>query len=106
MNDYTYRLWSRIGGDRFNRGRDWGTLPQTTSFLKRLVAAYKKWRERAVAIRALERLSDRHFADIGIARAQIREGVEGLVGRNGRTRKDTGTTTAEVSATACCATSS
>ncbi len=105
MNDYTYRLWSRIGGDRFNRGRDWGTFPQTTSFLKRLGAAYKKWRVRAVAIRELERLGDRQLADIGIARAQIREVVEGLVGRNGHPRKDTGTTIGEVSATACCATS-
>ncbi len=99
MNDHTYGLWSRI------RGRDWGTFRQTTSFLKRLVAASKKRRERAVAIRELERLSDRVLADIGIARAQIREVVEGRVGRNGHPRKDTGTTTAAVSATACCATS-
>ena len=104
MKDYTYH--PAYAGDRFNRGRrDWGTLPQTTSFLKRLVAAYKKWRERTVAIWELERLSDRELADIGIARAQIREVVEGLVGRNGHPREDTGTTTAEVSATACCATS-
>ena len=103
MKDYTYH--PAYAGDRFNRGRDWGTLPQTTSFLERLVAAYKKWRERAVAIRAFERLSDHQLADIGIPRAQIREVVEGLVGRNGHPRKDTGTTTAEVSATACCATS-
>ena len=103
MKDYTYH--PAYAGDRFNRGRDWGTFPQTTSFLKRLVAADKKRRERAVAIRALERLSDHYLADIGIARAQIREVVEGLVGRNGHPRKDTGTTTAEVSATACCATS-
>ncbi len=104
MKDDTYHLWSRNGGDRFNRGRDWGTFSQTTSFLKRLVAAYKKWRERAVEIRELERLSDHLLADIGIPRAQIREVVEGLVGRNGHPRKDTGTTTAEVPATACCAT--
>ena len=103
MKDYTYH--PAYAGDRFDRGRDWGTFPQTTSFLKRLVAADKKRRERAAAIRELERLSDRHLADIGIARAQIREVVEGLVGRNGHPRKDTGTTTAEVSATACCATS-
>ena len=104
MKDYTYH--PAYAGDRVNRGRrDWGTLPQTTSFLKRLVAAYKKWRERAVAIRALERLSDHLLADIGIPRAQIREVVEGLVGRNDHPRKDTGTTTAAVSATACCATS-
>ena len=103
MKDYTYH--PAYAGDRFTRGRDWGTFPQTTSFLKRLVAAYKKWRERAVAIRELERLSDYLLADIGIPRAQIREVVEGLVGRNDHPRKDTGTTTAEVSATACCATS-
>ncbi len=103
MKDYTYH--PAYAGDRFNRGRrDWGTFPQTTSFLKGLVAAYKKWRQRAVAIRELERLSDYQLADIGIARAQIREVVEGLVGRDGHPRKDTGTTTAEVSATACCAT--
>ena len=51
-----------------------------------------------MAIRAFERLSDHQLADIGIPRAQIREVVEGLVGRNGHPRKDTGTTTAEVSA--------
>ncbi len=49
------------------------------------------------------RLSDHQLADIGIPRAQIREVVESLVGRNGHPRKDTGTTTAEVSATVCCA---
>ncbi|MFB3089432.1 MAG: hypothetical protein ACE10E_14170, partial [Acidiferrobacterales bacterium] len=59
----------------------------------------------AVAIRELELLSDRLIVDIGIPRAQILEVVEGLVGLNGHPRKDTGTTTAEVSATACCATS-
>ncbi len=72
---------------------------------KGIVTDGEKWRERAVAIRAFERLSDHQLADIGIPRAQIREVVEGLVGRNGHPRKDTGTTTAEVSATACCATS-
>ncbi len=103
MKDYTYH--AAYAGDRFNRGRDWGTFPQTTSFLTRLVAGYKKWRERAVAIRELERLSDHYLADIGIARAQIREVVEGRFGSFVLPRKDTGTTTAAVSATACCATS-
>ncbi len=65
---------------------------------KGIVTDGEKWRERAVAIRAFERLSDHQLADIGIPRAQIREVVEGLVGRNGHPRKNTGTTTAEVSA--------
>ncbi len=72
---------------------------------KGIVTDGEKWRERSVAIRAFERLSDHQLDDIGIPRAQIREVVEGLVGRNGHPRKDTGKTTAEVSATACCATS-
>ncbi len=51
---------------------------------KGIVTDGEKWRERSVAIRAFERLSDHQLDDIGIPRAQIREVVEGLVGRNGQ----------------------
>ncbi len=43
---------------------------------KGIVTDGEKWRERAVAIRAFERLSDHQLADIGIPRAQIREVVD------------------------------
>ncbi len=56
---------------------------------KGIVTDGVRWRERAVAIRAFERLSDHQLADIGIPRAQIREVVESLVGRNDHPRKDT-----------------
>ncbi|MFQ6022938.1 MAG: DUF1127 domain-containing protein [Acidiferrobacterales bacterium] len=100
MNDYAYHLWSRIGGDRFNRGLEWGTYPRTAELLKRLLAAYKNSRKRALAIGELERLGDRELADIGIRRDQIREVVYGLTARHESERKETKTATAPVGSTA------
>jgi len=64
--------------------KEQGPVEDYIMLKKGIVTDGEKWRERSVAIRAFERLSDHQLDDIGIPRAQIREVVEGLVGRNGQ----------------------
>lgn len=47
------------------------------------LAAFRRRRQRRLAISELTRMSDSRLADLGIPRGQIREVVDGLIARQG-----------------------
>lgn len=48
------------------------TVPTATEALRKMLAAFRKWRQRRKAIADLHALSDRSLADIGIERSEIK----------------------------------
>lgn len=51
-------------------------FPRLSDGFARLAATWRRWRDRGVALRELQRLDDRTLLDIGVARHELRALIE------------------------------
>ena len=75
MNANTIQVTPDFPADRPSAG--------LVAWAKQRVAAWRRYQQRRLAIRELSRMSDWRLQDMGIARGQIPEIVDGLIARNG-----------------------